>query len=55
MSTGALRRTSPGVPPNMELEPIREGVPCPLGDTDLEPVGVAVEAKRDETEAFTPR
>jgi len=34
---------------------MREGVPCPLGDTDLEPLGVEVEAKSDDTEALTPR
>jgi hypothetical protein len=27
-------------------------VPVPLGETDLEPVGVEVDAKRDETEAL---
>lgn len=27
-------------------------MPFPLGETDLEPVGVEVDAKRDETEAF---
>ena len=27
-------------------------MPVPLGETDLEPVGVEVDANRDETEAF---
>jgi hypothetical protein len=43
------------VPANIELDAIREGVPAPLGDTDLDPVGVVVEAKRDDTEALEPR
>lgn len=44
---------SPGVPnpPNTEPEDIL-GVPAPLGETDLEPVGVEVEAKREETDAL---
>lgn len=33
---------------------VRVGV-APLGETDLDPVGVVVDAKRDETEALVPR
>lgn len=29
-------------------------MPTPLGDADLEPVGVEVDAKREETEALEP-
>lgn len=45
---------SPGAPspPNTDPESILEGVPAPLGETDLEPEGVEVEAKRDETDAL---
>jgi len=38
--------------PKYEPEIIFEGVPVPLGETDLEPVGVEVDANRDETEAL---
>jgi hypothetical protein len=34
------------------LESILDGVPAPLGETDREPDGVEVEAKREDTEAF---
>lgn len=45
---------SPGVPnpPNTDPESILEGVPAPLGETDLEPDGVEVDAKSDETDAL---
>jgi hypothetical protein len=43
---------SPGIPPNTELDIILEGVPAPLGDTDLEPEVVDVDANKDDTEAF---
>ena len=29
-------------------------MPAPLGEADLEPVGVEVEANREETDAFEP-
>jgi len=45
---------SPGVPPKTDPD-IREGVPSPLGDTDREPVGVDVDANKDETEEFEAR
>lgn len=53
-SNGKGCRPSAGVPPNIELDAIREGVPAPLGDADLEPVGVEVEANREETDALEP-
>lgn len=47
--------TSPGVPPpNTEPDTV-VGVAGPLGEPDLEPDGVDVEAKREETEAFETR
>jgi hypothetical protein len=43
---------SPGVPPKTELEIFLE---VPLGEEDLEPVGVDVDAKREETDALVFR
>src|SRR6187402_3491429 len=54
-SAGTSCDPSPGVPPNTEPESILEGVPSPLGETDLEPVGVDVDAKREETDALDAR
>ena len=34
---------------------VLEVVPAPLGETDREPEGVEVDAKREETEAFDTR
>lgn len=53
-SAAAIGVPSPGVPPNTEPD-IREGFPSPLGEADREPVGVEVEAKREETEALEGR
>jgi hypothetical protein len=46
------RLPSPGVPPKTELEIFLE---VPLGEEDLEPVGVDVDAKREETDALVFR
>ncbi len=51
-SAGVSWYLSPDVPAKTELESIREGVPAPLGETDLEPMGVDVDTKREETDAF---
>lgn len=41
------------MPPNTEFCIL--GVPLPFGETDRDPTGVEVEAKREETEAFEVR
>jgi hypothetical protein len=55
VSAGASICPSPSVPPKTEFESILEEVAAPLGETDREPEGVDVDAKRDETEAFEAR
>jgi hypothetical protein len=43
-------------PPNTDSDIILDGVEAPpLGETDLDPDGVDVDAKREETEAFEVR
>lgn len=54
-SAGAGWVPSPGVPPKTELDRILEEPGAPLGDTDLDPDGVDVDAKRDETDALELR
>jgi hypothetical protein len=50
---GASWCPTPDIPP--KTEPSILGVPVPFGETDLEPVGVEVEAKREDTDAFEAR
>lgn len=45
---------SPATPPKTDPDAL-VGVPNPFGEADLEPVGVDVEAKREETEALEAR
>jgi hypothetical protein len=55
LSAGESRFPSLDEPPNTEPDNILEGVPALLGETDLEPEGVEVDANRDETDAFLCR